>query len=44
MDFLTKTANAPASVGVLLKTVPANYTIDSAGGITPIASNPGGCT
>jgi prepilin-type N-terminal cleavage/methylation domain-containing protein len=44
MDFLTKTANAPASVGVLLKTVPVNYTIDSAGGIIPIANNPGGCT
>ena len=44
MDFLTKAANAPASVGVLLHSVPANYTIDSAGGITAIANNPGGCT
>ena len=44
MDFLTIAGVAPASVGVLLKTVPADYTIDSAGNVTPIAANPGGCT
>ena len=44
MDFLTTSGVAPASVGVLLKTVPANYTIDSSGNVTPIAANAGGCT
>jgi len=46
MDFLTGAhgATPPATVGVLLKSVPADYTIDNAGNISPIASNPGGCT
>ena len=30
---------------MLLKTTPANYTIDNGTGVvTPIAGNPGGCT
>jgi len=47
MDFLTGAHNArvPAGVGILLKSVPADYTIVSGtGAITPIANNPGGCT
>ena len=44
MDHLTDSSVAPASVGVLLKTVPANYTIDSSGNVTAIANNAGGCT
>jgi general secretion pathway protein G len=47
IDMLTGGNGAvpPANVGVLLKTAPADYTITSGTGvITPIASNPGGCT
>jgi prepilin-type N-terminal cleavage/methylation domain-containing protein len=46
MDFLTGAhgATPPATVGVLLKSVPSDYTIDNAGNISPIANNPGGCT
>ena len=34
----------PASVGILLKTVPADYTItNGTGAVTAIAGNPGGC-
>jgi len=46
MDFLTGAhgATPPATVGVLLKSVPVDYTIDNAGNISPIANNPGGCT
>jgi len=47
MDFLTgaHSAPVPAGVGILLKSVPADYTIVSGtGAITPIANNPGGCT
>jgi hypothetical protein len=34
----------PASVGVLLKTAPPDYTIDANGSITAIPNNPGDCT
>src|SRR5260221_6406702 len=45
IDFLTvgNSAPVPAGVGILLKSVPADYTIVSnTGVITPIAANPGG--
>ena len=32
------------AVGVLLKTVPANYTIDNSGGISAIPGNPDNCS
>jgi prepilin-type N-terminal cleavage/methylation domain-containing protein len=47
MDYLTGSNGAvvPASVGTLLKSVPADYNIGNGTGvITPIASNPGGCS
>ncbi len=46
MDLLTGAngATPPATVGVLLKTVPANYTIDNSGGISAIPSNPDNCS
>ena len=34
---------APAA-SAQLKSTPADYTIDNAGNVTPIANNPGGCT
>ena len=39
-------AAAPAGVGTLLKTVPADYTIDNAGAgtISVNGTNPNGCT
>jgi prepilin-type N-terminal cleavage/methylation domain-containing protein len=45
MDFLTGNGGAtpPASVGVLLKSIPADYTINNTGTITPIAGNANGC-
>jgi general secretion pathway protein G len=46
MDFLTGAngATPPAAIGVLLKSVPANYTIDDSGNITAIPSNAGNCS
>jgi general secretion pathway protein G len=46
LDFLTGAngATPPASVGVLLKSVAADYTIDNAGDISAIAGNAGGCS
>lgn len=46
IDLLDGTVTPPASVGTLLKTVPADYTIDDAGNgtIIAIAANPGGCS
>ena len=46
MDYLTGSNGAvvPASVGTLLKTVPADYTIGNGTGVvTAIAGNLGGC-
>ena len=46
MDLLTGAngATPPAAIGVLLKSVPANYTIDNAGNITAIPNNAGNCS
>jgi hypothetical protein len=46
MDFLTGAngATPPAALGVLLKSVPADYTIDNAGNISAIPSNAGHCS
>lgn len=44
MDLLTGHAATTPATGTLLKTVPADYTIDNSGNITAIASNAGGCT
>lgn len=46
MDLLTGAngASPPATVGVLLKTVPVNYTIDNSGNISAIPSNPDNCS
>jgi prepilin-type N-terminal cleavage/methylation domain-containing protein len=46
MDFLTGNGGAtpPATVGVLLKSVPADYTINNTGTISAIAGNANNCT
>lgn len=44
MDYLDGNAAAPANVGTLLKSVPADYTIDGSGDITAIPNNGNGCT
>ena len=46
MDLLTGAngATPPAAIGVLLKSVPANYTIDDSGDITAIPNNSGNCS
>ena len=44
LDFLDGANAAPAGVGTLLKSVPADYTIDSAGNISVNGTNPNGCT
>lgn len=44
MNYLDGVTAAPATVGTLLKSVPADYTIDGSGDISPIAGNPGSCT
>jgi prepilin-type N-terminal cleavage/methylation domain-containing protein len=44
MDLLDGQAATTPTFGTLLKSVPANYTIDNSGNITPIAGNAGGCT
>ncbi len=44
MNYLDGVTAAPATVGTLLKSVPADYTIDGNGNISPIAGNPGSCT
>ena len=46
MDFLTGTNSAviPAGVGILLKSIPADYTLGSGTGLPVlIVGNPGGC-
>ena len=45
MELLDGVAPAPAGVGTLLKSIPADYQIDAlgAGTISIIPSNPGGC-
>jgi general secretion pathway protein G len=41
----TYAANAQALVTAgILKSLPADYQVDNTGTVTPIASNPGGCT
>jgi prepilin-type N-terminal cleavage/methylation domain-containing protein len=46
MDLLTGAngATPPAALGVLLKSVPANYTIDDSGHISATANNAGHCS
>jgi prepilin-type N-terminal cleavage/methylation domain-containing protein len=43
MDLLDGVTAAPANVGTLLKSVPADYKVDDLGVVTPIVGNPGGC-
>jgi prepilin-type N-terminal cleavage/methylation domain-containing protein len=43
MDLLDGVTAAPANVGTLLKSVPADYKVDDLGVVTPIAGNAGGC-
>jgi len=46
MDYLTGSNSAvvPAGVGVLLKSVPADYTVDDSGTISVNGTNPNSCT
>ena len=43
MDYLDGAAAAPAGVGTLLKSVPADYTIDGSGNISVNDPTPNGC-
>ena len=43
MDLLDGQAASAPPFGTLLKSVPANYTVDDSGTITPISGNAGGC-
>jgi prepilin-type N-terminal cleavage/methylation domain-containing protein len=44
MDLLTGNAATVPSFGTLLKSVPADYTVDNAGVISVNGTNPNGCT
>ncbi len=45
IDLLDNSSYAPPSVGVLLKTAPADYDVtDDSGTITAISNNPGNCS
>jgi len=44
IDLLDGAVAAPANVGTLLKSVPADYKLDDSGNPTAIAGNPGGCS
>jgi prepilin-type N-terminal cleavage/methylation domain-containing protein len=45
MDLLTGNATTTPTFGTILKTVPVNYDIDNAGGVTPtVAGTTAGCT
>jgi hypothetical protein len=43
MDLLDGVTRAPAAVGTLLKSVPADYTTTGAGNVVPISGNSDGC-
>jgi hypothetical protein len=43
MDLLDGVSAAPASVGTLLKSVPADYTTTGGGNIVPVRGNSDGC-
>jgi prepilin-type N-terminal cleavage/methylation domain-containing protein len=44
LDLLTGNATTVPTFGTLLKTVPADYTVDNAGVISVNVANPNGCT